>query len=411
MIGIHEHKSALRRHMLQWLRWFGGAASTQPRGASTPPTTSGASHAAVTLADSACLGGGLDSQSAMSPVPLLPLLPILPGARIAPNIAGGDDLRAEASRRLVDRLWAEVVVPLLHGDRLRRRALRVAAFLPTRVEPDTTELLLRCLRHGGIDVFVPHVEVEAPQSVAGSSGSSNHSSSKEPALPPPLPRRRMYMVQVLSAEDLTRHFPPMPPYNIRQFDDAEGTTQARSGAGSGGRGFICLSPACLHDVTFGRGSPLHAHREGASSLPRLGRDWVEFVQPPPATHGVSGSQRAPPATPLDLVLVPGVAFDTAGARLGKGGGYYDVWIQALRARGTNGGFATKSGADFSMQSHDRTEPARQGEVPLVVAVSYDPQLLQAGSVPMDPALDQRMDAVATPERLVVCNKVMDFGAS
>jgi 5-formyltetrahydrofolate cyclo-ligase len=224
----------------------------------------------------------------------------------------------------------------------------------------------------------------------------------------------MYMVQVLSAEDLARYFPPMPPYNIRQFGDAEGSRTC-SGA-DGGRGFICLSPACMHDVTFGHRSPLHARRdnapEAASSSPR-GRDWIEFVEPPLTTDGVFEPQRAPPATPLDLILVPGVAFDTAGARLGKGGGYYDVWIQALRA----GGFTATKGVDeFSAQSHGDhidsgcTGPARRGEVPLVVAVGYDPQLLQVGSVPMDPALDQRMDAVATPERLVVCTKVMDLGA-
>lgn len=36
--------------------------------------------------------------------------------------------------------------------------------------------------------------------------------------------------------------------------------------------------------------------------------------------------------PLDVLVMPGLAFDASGRRLGRGGGYYDKYIAALFER-------------------------------------------------------------------------------
>jgi 5-formyltetrahydrofolate cyclo-ligase len=86
-----------------------------------------------------------------------------------------------------------------------------------------------------------------------------------------------------------------------------------------------------------------------------------ILEPTPAR-----CRRAEPAE-LDLVLVPGVAFDPHGGRVGYGGGYYD------------GLFATWPGPP-----------------PRLVAAAFDLQV-----VPEVPVLarDRRMDQVVTESRL------------
>jgi 5-formyltetrahydrofolate cyclo-ligase len=79
-----------------------------------------------------------------------------------------------------------------------------------------------------------------------------------------------------------------------------------------------------------------------------------------------GSRFVEPSS-LDMVIVPGMAFDGAGGRLGRGGGFYDRLLRSLIA-----GCAK-------------------------VGVAFDEQIVER--VPMDP-WDTPLDVVVTPTRVI-----------
>lgn len=77
-----------------------------------------------------------------------------------------------------------------------------------------------------------------------------------------------------------------------------------------------------------------------------------------------------PAT-LDVILVPGVAFDATGARLGRGGGFYDRFLAVAKA-------------------------AHPGVV--FAGICFDEQVVDF--VPVD-AHDVRVDMILTPTRTLI----------
>jgi 5-formyltetrahydrofolate cyclo-ligase len=60
-----------------------------------------------------------------------------------------------------------------------------------------------------------------------------------------------------------------------------------------------------------------------------------------------------PGNRLDLILVPGIAFDLSGRRLGRGKGYYDRWLPALCGKTCGVAFDEQIVDGIPFEPHDQ----------------------------------------------------------
>ena len=92
-----------------------------------------------------------------------------------------------------------------------------------------------------------------------------------------------------------------------------------------------------------------SHRHGMTVHPYAGNKNMhrgKFGIPEPTTPAYEGE--------IDLVIVPAVAFDEKGRRLGRGGGYYDRFIKKLT-------YAVLVGVGYDFQLVDEVPAARHDQ--------------------------------------------------
>ncbi|KAG0479036.1 hypothetical protein HPP92_013755 [Vanilla planifolia] len=81
--------------------------------------------------------------------------------------------------------------------------------------------------------------------------------------------------------------------------------------------------------------------------------------------------------PVDIFLLPGLAFDRQGHRLGRGGGYYDVFLQ----------------------KYQELAKEREWKQPLRVALTYSAQIMEENVIPVTPT-DLPVDALVSPSGVI-----------
>lgn len=85
--------------------------------------------------------------------------------------------------------------------------------------------------------------------------------------------------------------------------------------------------------------------------------------------------------PVDMFILPGLAFDKSGRRLGRGGGYYDNLLM----------------------NYQNLVKERGWKQPLLVALSYSVQILDEHVIPVAPH-DIPIDALVSPSGLILISE-------
>lgn len=118
---------------------------------------------------------------------------------------------------------------------------------------------------------------------------------------------------------------------------------------------IDLSPLIPAALAAGKQVGLPAFdAETGSYLVREIRDAVNDLSPGRFRIPEPGPQcRTMRVVELDILLVPGLAFDAAGGRLGRGKGFYDRLLEPATGTVWGVGFVEQLGPPVPLEPHDR----------------------------------------------------------
>ncbi|HEY8036949.1 MAG TPA: 5-formyltetrahydrofolate cyclo-ligase [Methylobacter sp.] len=129
------------------------------------------------------------------------------------------------------------------------------------------------------------------------------------------------------------------------------------------RSEVRTQPALLHELATGKRMVIPYCTKDEQGYNKLGlwllEDFAELVpgmwgilEPPEQRWGEVGKEIAPEQ--LDCIMVPGVAFDRNGGRLGNGAGYYDRLLKSVRADAVLIGvcFESQLVEQVAMEKHD-----------------------------------------------------------
>jgi 5-formyltetrahydrofolate cyclo-ligase len=101
-------------------------------------------------------------------------------------------------------------------------------------------------------------------------------------------------------------------------------------------GYIALAgeadPSILMARLSARGATLALPRVVAKGAPLAYHSYETGAELAPGAYGILEPRPSAPSADPQIILVPLLAFDATGHRLGYGGGYYDRTLSALRAR-------------------------------------------------------------------------------
>nr|GLL34266.1 5-formyltetrahydrofolate cyclo-ligase, mitochondrial-like [Ipomoea trifida] len=111
-----------------------------------------------------------------------------------------------------------------------------------------------------------------------------------------------------------------------------------------------------------------------SSLDDLVKSSMDIREPAPVdSDGKEREDVMQASEPVDLFIVPGLAFDESGRRLGRSGGYYDLFLR----------------------NYEELVKRKNWKQPLLVALAYSIQVVEEGAIPITPN-DVPVDALVSP---------------